>query len=1575
MKQSEPGTAFEAVAVIGMAGRFPGARDIEEFWRNLRDGVESISFFDELELKASGIRPEIYDHPNYIRAKGICEGAEMFDAGFFGLTPREAEIMDPQHRLFLECSWEALENAGYDFEEQGGRIGVYAGSSMSTYLILNLLTNPGLFEHVNGLQARIMNDKDFLTTYVSYKLNLEGPSVAVQTACSTSLVAVHLAAQALLDGDCDMGLAGGVTLRFPYKSGYLYQEGGIWSIDGHCRAFDADARGTVEGNGAGVVVLKRLSDALAGGDFVHAIIKGSAINNDGARKAGYTTPSMESQARVVTEALALANVSPETISCVEAHGSGTPLGDTIEVESLVKVFRTAPKNSCALGSVKTNVGHLDNAAGITSLIKIIQALKYKLIPPSLNFKTTPAESPLANSPFYVNTTPVDWRNGDTPRRAGVSSLGIGGTNAHVVLEEAAPRAESGPSRSWQLLVLSAKSAPALATMTANLAEHLRQNPDVELADVAYTLQVGRRRFDHRRALVCRNTEDALQALEEQNAQRVLTTVRESAPGIVFMFPGLGEHYTGMAAELYQGEPVFREHVDHCAELLKPHLNLDLRDVLYPAGAMPEGNSDAGALRAGRSEFRKLFARAPENEAGRKLNQTYLAQPSVFVIEYALAELLMSWGIKPDAMIGYSIGEYVAACLSGVFSLKTALTLVAERARMIQELPGGAMLAIPLPDTEVRPLLDHRISLAACDGPLLSIVGGPHEAVDTLARELKSRDIASLRLQSTHAFHSQMMEPIMNRLARRVGEFTLTPPRIPFVSNLTGTWITDEEATDPNYWARHTRQTVRFAEGLGELLRGPARLMLEVGPGQNLGTLARQHPDVRAEHLVLPALRDWRDEVSDEFFLLSTVGRLWLAGVRLNWSNFYKHERRGRVPLPSYPFERQRYWIEPGRRNDSIPLATAKSKADLDGWFYLPVWKQSFESLSLSEILLEDDQNWLVFLNECAINTRLANELAQRGKVVVRVVAGKSFAALENNLYVVNPQQRKDFDSLVQALIDRQLIPERVLHLWTMTSGEGITLLFEFDAQLQALAYSSLLFFAQALGEQGVTKPMRLDVISNDLHGITGDESLCAQKAVLRGACKVIPQEYQNLTCRSIDIATTENSRSHDRVISQLLRELSSTSPDQLVAYRGQHRWTMDYQPAHLKHLPVSSLRLKQGGSYLITGGLEESGLTIAEHLAHATGAKLALIAGPEFPTRDKWEKWLSAHDDDEPVSRRIRRLRALEASGSQVIFFTVDLASQEQMRAVVARTCEAFGQINGVIQAREGVAGGIIQLKTQEIISTALTARVKEALALAAATDELALDFFVLFSSITSAAGGLGQADFTALSVFLDVFAHQRFLSNKTFAIAIDWSLFQWDDWQLSGMGESAVQLSETVHAYGITPQECREVFTRVLMANSPQVVVSPRPLLAVIQQTAMLKATDLLATLQQTKAGGGHQRPELSIGYVAPRNDIEQGVANVWQEIFGIERLGVSDNFFELGGNSLLAIQIVTQLRNKFQTKLPMTALFEAPTIAQLAATIDAPQGPLSETEELARMLNEIEALSTDEAERRLAEELGTGD
>ncbi len=868
------------IAVIGMFGRFPGASNIDQFWENLKNGVESISFFSDEELIKSGVDPKLLKNPNYIKAKGYLEDIEYFDPAFFDYTPREAELMDPQLRIFHESAWSALENAGYVPESYHGLIGLYAGTSANLQWLARTLG--GIKDGTAQFDAISLNDRDFLSTRIAYKLNLTGPSFTVQTACSTSLVAIHLAIQGLLSGDCDVALAGGVSVTLPKKNGYQYQDGMIYSVDGHCRAFDAEAKGTNAGNGVGIVVLKRLEDAIEDGDTIHAVVKGSAINNDGTRKVGYTAPSVEGQVAVIRAAQQMAEVEAESISYVETHGTGTVLGDPIEVESLKRAFDTDKRGYCKIGSVKTNIGHLDAAAGVASFIKTVLAMKHREIPASLHFKKANPKIDFENSPFYVNAKHSKWENDQYPLRAGVSSFGIGGTNAHVILEEAPIIESSSDSRPWQQIMLSAKTRPALERTTENLVEYLKENPDTNLADLAYTLKVGRKGFKYRKMLVCSDINEAIDGLSPVETGKMQTFVAdENHRPIVFMFSGQGSQYLNMGLELYETESGFRDIVDQCFEILQPTMGFDLKEVLYPTDKL--------------------------DEVQEKVNQTYITQPLIFTFEYALTQLLMSWGIKPYAMIGHSIGEYVAATLSGVFSLEDALSLVAMRGKLMQELPSGSMLSVPLCSKEVEPLLNeyghYKLSIAAINTSSSTVISGCHEAIDQFAVLLEEKGYKSRRLHTSHAFHSMMMDPILDRFEAKVKEIKLNRPEIPYISNVSGNWITVEEATDAGYWVKHLRGTVRFADGLNELLKKENAILVEVGPGQTLSTFARQHPAKKLEQLILNLIRHPKENASDLYYLLNKIGRLWTSGIDIDWTEFYVEERRQRIPLPTYSFDR------------------------------------------------------------------------------------------------------------------------------------------------------------------------------------------------------------------------------------------------------------------------------------------------------------------------------------------------------------------------------------------------------------------------------------------------------------------------------------------------------------------------------------------------------------------------------------------------------------------------------------------------------------------------------------------------
>lgn len=871
------------IAVIGLAGRWAGAPDIDHFWQQLCTGAEGISFFDDEQLLAAGVTPEQLAHPRYVKAGSVLEGIELFDAAFFGYSPREAELLDPQQRIFLECAWQALEHAGYNASTYPGLIGVFAGSSLNTYLLRNLASQQGRGTIPDLFQLIMGNDKDFLPTRVSYKLNLRGPSFSVQSACSTSLVATHLACQSLLGYQCDIALAGGISITVPQHQGYLAQEGGILTPDGHCRTFDAQAQGTLNGNGAGIVVLKRLDDALTDGDSIYAVIKGSAVNNDGALKIGYTAPSIDGQAAVIQAAQAVADVDPATISYIEAHGTATALGDPIEVAALTKAFRqqTAKTQFCMLGSVKSNLGHLDTAAGVTSLIKTVLALHHNKIPASLHFQTPNPQLELETSPFYVNTQLSDWPSDQPIRRAGVSSFGIGGTNAHIVLEEAPALEPTEENDAWQMLVISGRNRATLNAATKNLAEHLEANPQLALADVAYTLQVGRQAFNQRRVLLCRSLDEASQILRQRDKRMISGQVSAATPSVVFMFPGGGVQYPSMGQELYQTQPIFRAAVERCLGMLKPEISTNLRQLVYSENA-----------------------KVDEQQLGTMLYSLL----AIFISEYALAQLWLAWGIQPVALIGHSLGEYTAAHLAGSISLEAALRLVELRGHLMDQLEDGAMINIALAEDEVLPLLGDQRSLAAVNGPEHSVVAGSLEAIQALELELETKAIKYRRLPIRIAAHSSLLKPIVAEFAAYAQTISMQPATIPYISNVTGGWMSHEQWSNPNYWTEHLQSTVRFSAGMSQLLQNPAHLFLEVGPGQTLTTLTRAQANFGAERVVAQSMRHPQDQQTDTQCLLNAVGRLWLAGVAIDWTKLSDIKRR-RVALPTYPFERKRYWVE------------------------------------------------------------------------------------------------------------------------------------------------------------------------------------------------------------------------------------------------------------------------------------------------------------------------------------------------------------------------------------------------------------------------------------------------------------------------------------------------------------------------------------------------------------------------------------------------------------------------------------------------------------------------------------------
>jgi phthiocerol/phenolphthiocerol synthesis type-I polyketide synthase E len=1607
----------EAIAVVGLAGRFPGAADVAELWRNLQGGVESISRLFDQDLAEAGVDPQLAARPQYVRAAGVLDAIDRFDARFFGFSAREAELLDPQQRLFLETCWHALEDAGCDPGRFAGRIGVFAGSGLPAYLVDHVARDQERLEASGRYLAALSNDKDFLATRVSYKLDLRGPSLSVQTACSTSLVAVCLACQSLAGRECDAALAGGVSLRLPHRAGYLFQEEGILSPDGHCRAFDAEARGTVPSSGVGVVVLKRLADALADGDVVHAVVRGWALNNDGGDKAGFTAPRAGGQAEAVLEALLHAGVDPATVGYVEAHGTGTRLGDPIEVQALRRAFADAaggplPRGSVALGSLKSNLGHLDAAAGVAGLIKAVLALSHRQIPPSLHFQSPNPELGLDEGPFYVNAALADWPAGGQPRRAGVSSFGIGGTNAHVVLEEA-PAVAASPAAGARavdpgerhLLVLSAASAAALDAVSERLVRHLEEHPELAAADVAFTLQAGRRPLAHRRAVVVRDLADGAAALRAGEARRVMSgEVEAGHRPVAFLLPGQGSQHPGMGVALWEGEPTVRQTLERAAAVLAPFL--------------------------GGKELRRLLAEGGDAE----LAETSVAQPVLFALEVACARMWAASGVQPEALLGHSVGELAAACLAGVFSFEDGLVLAAERGRLLGALPGGAMLSVPLGEAEVLALVagDGELALAAVNAPGLCTVSGPEAAVARLAARLEAEGRPARRLHTSHAFHSAMVEPAVAPFGEVVARLALQPPRIPFLSNVTGTWITDEQATDAGYWARHLRAPVRFFEAAAELLAEPRRVLLEVGPGTALASLVRRQEAARGR-VILSTLPHPQDPASQTEAVLAAAGGLWVAGVPLAPMALGERPAR-RVQLPLYPFERERYWIDAQPAGDR-PAARGpvRKKPDLADWFYLPSFQRTLPSGALSRRAPEETvapvaaapeeasgaqiasapvdsgaaaaaapaesgrSGWLLLAGSsswgAALAERLAARLAFDGEPVVMAAAGVAFEHRGPGSFAVRPGSADDIDALLATLAEEgdlsgaganlnvgvELASARVEASSTPTQEKPALIGLPGRVVLLAGAQPpgggtagpvptsllDLLHLTHGLGRHLQGKPMRIALVTEGLWDVVGGEVRAPDQAAAVGLARVIPQEHPNLRCRVIDVASAPhgpdvNGDSLGELAERLAAELADDAAAnasaalahqvapiaQVVALRGGHRWEQLYTPVRV---PAAGPRLRQGGRYLITGGLGRLGLMLADHLARSWGARLTLV---------------DRRGLDEVGEEAARRLTGLMDEGAEVVIERVDVTDQAAVAACVQAAVGRWGGIDGVVHAAGEPAEAYATLGDLQPDNLArhLGPKVAGARALRAALAGLdglnslgrQPDFVLAVSSMAPVLGGLGLGPFAAADATLDALAR---------AWGAPWCSVGWEGWVAPWEAGDGIAFGSEQGALTMTPEEVVAAFERCLaVAGTAQLVIGTGDL-----NVRLAQWSDVLAA---TQTGGGAGRTVASPSR-APSDPLERRVAEVWQEVLGGEAIGAEDDFFQLGGNSLAGLQILSKLRAEFAVELPLKTFFESRTVAGMAAEIAAERERAAGDEErLAALLAEIEALSADEVTSELAAE-----
>jgi acyl transferase domain-containing protein/aryl carrier-like protein len=1010
----------------------------------------------------------------------------------------------------------------------------------------------------------------------------------------------------------------------------------------------------------------------------------------------------------------------------------------------------------------------------------------------------------------------------------------------------------------------------------------------------------------------------------------------------------------MGLELYQSEPAFRERVDACAEILRPRIGVDFRKYLYPT----EENL---------------------KEAVEKLKQPVLALTSLFTVEYAMAKLWMGWGVCPKAMIGHSLGEYVAACLAGVFSLEDALLLVALRGELFEQLPRGGMLSVELAHDELIPLMNDSLSLAAVNGPMQHVVSGPLSALDSIETLLSEKQIEFRRLHVDVAAHSEMLSPILDKFGGLLKTLRLNPPEIPYISNVTGTWVTATQAIDPKYWVKHLRQTVCFSAGIQELLKDAGSVFLEVGPGQTLSTLTKLHTEQSRAQAVVSSIPHPYDQQSDDAFLLVSAGKLWMAGVDIDWSRFHDREKRCRVPLPTYPFERQHYWIESQGKNKSDYQKLLNKKADIADWFYIPSWKRSLPpDLLAPGDLVEKKACWLIFLDECGVGVRMLERLKSFGQDVIAVKAADEFYSADEQTFTLNPQRRDDYYELIKTLSVLDKLPQNIIHLWSVTEQNAEHKVIESVERTLERGFYSLVFLAQAIGEQAISDSLQIAVVSNGMHEVIGGDLLYPEKATVLGPCKVIPQEYTNITCRSIDLFPFEQEiRKDNGLVDQLLAEFGSPAnpSESVIAYRNSHRLIQTFEAVKLNEVFKPRL-LRDSGVYLITGGLGGIALELSQYLAQTVQAKLILIGRSALPARENWARWLESHESENPTSLKIRKLESLEASGAEVLILTADVADPEQMQAAVNQAYEKFGAIHGVIHTAGVGGGGIIQLKTAEMAERVLAPKVRGTLILNALFKNKKLDFLVLCSSGNALVGGFGLVDYCAANIFLDSFAQYEVSKHSNTTISINW-----DTWQEVGraldtnLPADLQWFREQNLQQKILSREGVDAFTRILARPLPQVVVSTRDLKRKMEEGLAFKVAEALEEAEKSDdlSRSSHPRPQLSTDYVAPRNDLERSIAGMWQELFGIEQVGINDSFFDLGGHSVLATQLVSWLRKTFKIDLPLRTIFEAPTIAEWAEAIARRQIEQAENEQIAQLLAEVTQLTEDEARAAVIAETQT--
>ncbi len=1489
------------IAVIGMACNFPGASNTSEFWENLKNGKESISRFSDEELRAYGIQEKELTDPNYIKAKGIIDNAEYFDASFFGISPNEANVLDPQFRVLLQCAYNALEDASYDFSNKDNNTGVFVGGSP------NFNWQMQCFRKISNLQSDqfsslISNDKDFISTRLSYLLNLHGHSQTVYTACSTSLVAIDMACQSLLTGKCDVTIAGGVSLTLPYKSGYKSETGLYMSEDGHTRSFDVNATGTIWSDGVGTVVLKRLEDAIADGDNIHAVIKGSATNNDGNRKIGYTAPSIKGQVDVIGKAIKIAEISKESIDYIEGHGSATSLGDKIEISALKEAFKETSKDfSCFIGSVKSNFGHLNVAAGIAGFIKVCLMLKNATIPPSLNFETPNSQLENGNESFSVNSEPIQWANSDFPLRAGINSFGIGGTNAHIILEKAPVKEKQLDKEDdkHSVICLSANTPSALNTLSKNLSSFLSENRDTDISNLAYTLQIGREHLNYRKAFVAKDIDELIQKLSVGHT--VLET--KENPDVVFAFPGMGGFYSKMGKDLYLKEDTYRQAMDTCFSIVKAKTGNDLKTIMYDQD---------------NTEFPGGFQST---------------QLMVFVFEYALAVLLKSWGIEANATVGYSLGEYVAATVAGIFSLQDALDILLERGRLINTIDTGGMIAIPLPKQEIVSYLQEGASIAIDNGKSV-VVGGRKECIEEVKDALKKDDILVFDILDKHPGHTAEMNPIREEFKNIISEFNINQPLIPIASNVTGDWCS-EEFTSPEYWIKHLAETVDFSKVVKTLLnKNPEAIYLEVGVGNFLGVLLGHHMDnqdvlkhvsiARSENRIK---NENEQGVSDHTHLMKALASIWEYGGTINWKAFHANEKRNKLSLPTYPFEGIAYDLNVDTSfNNSIDSSKSLERdKDISSWFYTPSWKRKPLVLNDNEISQQKRNILVLDFNN---SVQLSEILLENKHNVIQTSYADGFKKISENEYHLDYNAKNDVLQLFNSLEKENIKLDTIIDLTSVDD--------ESNASLERIID---LFQCISKTRYG-NKKLEYFAISSNLFKIYGNEVINPLKSGIISATKIIPQENININCRLIEIDKQSYNNGAGSFYKHINHELNALEP--IVSYKDKNRWTQIYEQYPIYDSESKKSYIKNDGTYVIVGGLGDVGFTIAQYVLENFESNVVLVGRSKLPYKKDWDKWIEEHDANNSISKKIKRLRRLKNTKGKVSVMQADSTSQKQMESLFKKIKSKNGAIDGIFYS----VGDFDNIKssfefvntiTEEQMNYHLPMKKKGLDVLKNLADNNSLDFVAVMSSFTSVLGGLGAVGYAVSNQYVDSFVHQQSAINDSTA----WMSFNFSYWDMEGDGadfqeRSLVKMDkigDDVSNTVITVGEGKKIFERLLSTNNneEQIVVSPIHFPSLIEKFQNIT----LGVEEEIEINNNSTERLSDIPFVAPVTETEKELAQMWEELFGFQ-IGVQDDFFKLGGDSLGIIKLVSKIQKKFDISIDIREIFKNTSFGYLLGLIE---------------------------------------